>query len=498
MKTKTISLISDDAINKSLDKSDLIPTQILDTSVDDQEAAITIKPPIPGGNEALKVLRNYSIWHKKCLKAVAQDVTLNGHRIVATNEESNEESDHLNLLDDIFNDYNNSQALFKTIRDFRTYTHGCFEIAVNKKGELRGFRHIRSVTIEMCEDGEKALQTIGGKSKYFKVYGNTKPENKGKNLDSKTGDWGTNIPDERKASTVVWLTDGCEDSDYYHEPEYLPAVPTILSEDALESYNYNGLITNGIPNYLIFIAGYFQEGKNKDGETWDEALENDFKDVPNKPGTAIVQFLKKTDPEDKMEIVVEKLGEPLREGSYLKLAEANMTKILASHEVPPSRLGITINGPLSGSVDEIRNKEYDEKVVNPIQLMLDSILNELIADEEFKLNITDFKHEFKRVDTKNVKGELEIAKDLVNFGAMTPAQLLQAFGGHFNLKVDIQELITKFPELDSYYMNGQPLGMAPNPAIQKAVMNGYEAIPLKVARILDLTADKIEGLTDEG
>lgn len=489
MKAKTISLSPE--INKSLDKSDIIPTKIL-TTVKDNQAGLTITPSID--NEALKVMRNCSIWHKKCLKVVAQDVTLNGYRITSTNKDKqSDDSEHKTLLEDIFDDYDNQQALFKVMRDYRTYTHAAFELKVNLEGQLRGFKHIRAGTIEMCEGGEKALQKIGGKSVYFRVYGNVKKEHEDIPLDQDNGIFSSNVAEEKQASTIVWLTDGCEDSDYYHEPEYLPATQTILSDEALESYNYAGLATNGIPNFLVMIAGDFEEGVDEDGLSWDEELENTFQDVPNKPGTAIVYPIKTTGKDSGMVIEVHKLADPIQEGSYTKLAESNMNKILAAHDVPPSRLGIVYNGPLGGSVDEERNKLYDTKTINPLQLMLDTIINRLITD---LLEITDYKHEFVRLDTRNVKGELEIAKELVTFAAMTPAQLLQSFGDHFNLNIDINELLARFPELDQYYMNGQLLGSTPNPEITKAVMQSYDILPEKIARILDNTADRIEGIQE--
>lgn len=486
MKARTITLSP--AINKSLDIEDVIPTQVLET-VDDSKSNI-VSPPVD--NEALRIMRNSSIWHRKCLKVVAQDVTLNGFKIKPTQtKEDQEDGTNKTTLEDIFNDYNNSQALYKTARDYRTYTHAAFEIAVNTKGELKGFRHIRARTIKMCEGGEKALQQIGGNSRYFKVYGGVKKENQDLHLDHEHGHFSADVPETMRASTIVWLSEGGEDSDYYHEPEYIAATPTILSDEALEAYNLNGLITNGLANYIIMIAGEFDESDDDDDDetTWDEDIENSFKDIPNKPGTAIVLPIKTTGKDAGLQIEVHKLAEPIQEGSYLKQAESNMNKILAAHDVPPSRLGITINGPLGGSVDEERNKLYDIKTVNPLQIMFDSILNRLIED---LLEITDYKHEFIRVDTRNVKAELDIAIELVKNAAMTPAQLLEAFGDYFNLNVNVKEIITKFPAMDKYYVNGQLLGSTPDPGIMKSL--DYSLFPEKIARILDATADKIEGI----
>lgn len=442
-------------ITKSLDKSDIIESNVIETTTDKQNDIIEPTIIISG----LKALRNCSIWHRKCLKAVAQDVTQNGWKPLSLKDNASE--DNKTLLEDIFDDYDNNQALFKTMRDYRTYPHAAFEIVTNEEGELRGFNHIRATTIRMCKGGEKAVQRIGAETRYFKVYGKIKKKHADMELHETNGKWEDEIgeiSEDEKATYVVWLSEGGEDSDYYHEPEYIPSIPTIISDEALREYNLNGLRTNGVPNFLIMFAGEFEdegiEDEDEDSKSFDEDLEEAFANVPNEPGTAIVFPIRTTGKDSGMIIDVQKLSEPLKEGSYNELSERNMNEILAAHEVPPQRLGITITGPLGGSDAEERNKLYNEKVISPLQSMLDNILNKLIFE---LLDITDWKHQFTQLDTRNIRSELDIALDLVKNAAMKPAQLLQAFGDMFKLDTDIEKLVLDYPELDEYYMNGQPL-----------------------------------------
>ena len=480
-RVRTINLAP--AINKSLDTSDIRESNVLESEVDKQTDII--QPPNGLIVEGLKVLRNCSIWHRKALKAVAQDVTKNGWKPVSLKDNANE--DNKTLIEDIFNDYDNSQALFKAIHDYRTYPHAAFEILTNTEGELRGFNHIRATTIRMCKGGEKAVQRVGAETRYFKVYGKVKKSHKDMDLHETGGTWGVagvDFPEEETATYVVWLTEGGEDSDYYHEPEYLPSVPTIISDEALREYNLNGLRTNGVPNFLILFAGEFEdEGVDDDDEEskpFDEDLEDAFANVPNEPGTAIVFPIKTTGKDAGMIIDVHKLSESLQEGSYSELSERNMNEILAAHEVPPQRLGITITGPLGGSDAEERNKLYNEKVVSPLQLMLDNILNKLISE---LLDIDDWKHQFTQLNTRNVKAELEIALELVKNAAMKPSQLLAAFGEMFKLDTDIEQIVLDYPELDEYYMNGQPLKQGSQlPAEVQGIMKMFNEKSLEIAK----------------
>lgn len=493
MKVRTIDFTS--GILKSLDKSDIIESKVLDSEIDTQ--ADIIEPPAGMKMEGLKRLRNYSIWHRKCLKAVAMDVTMRGWKPISLTDKADE--DNKTALEDLFNDYNNSRALFKVMQDFRTYPHAAFEINTNSEGMLKGFSHIRATTIRMCKGGETAVQRIGSSTRYFKVYGNIKSDHIDMDLNEDNGKWGIaglNFDKSKTANSIVWLTDGGEDSDYYHEPEYIPSVQVILSDDYLRGYNVNGLKTNGVPNYLIMFAGDFEEkdetDEDEDGipdtKTFDEDLEDSFKNTPARPGTAIVFPVKTTGKDAGMIIEVHKLSEPLKEGSYTTLNETNMIEILAAHEVPAARLGITKDGPLGGSVDYERNKQYNDNVIKPLQNFLDNILNQLIYD---LLDVTDWKHEFKGLDLRNIKEEFDIACTATDKGAMKPIELREVITDLFKLDnyPEGTAIITYYPELDEFYMNGYQIGSnqanQDDPEEMEAIIKSLENFKSEAVEVLE-------------
>ena len=336
--------------------------------------------------------------------------------------------------------------------DYRTYTHAAFEIIKDTTGQLQGFKHIRALSIAICKGGDSAMQRVGAQTRYFKIFGRRKKEHENLELHDTTGKWSDNVPFESKATEIVWLNAHGPDSDYYHEPCYLPVINTILSDEYLREYNKRGLQASGVPNYLITVTGNFEPGE-RDPHTsmtaFEEDLEKSFKELPNKPGTALVLTLGSMEPTGNINTNVHKLSSELREASFEKYRESNMKEILAAHKVPPGRLGISMDGALGGAVDIERNKNYNNHIVKPLQLMLDNILNQII--KEIML-VNDWNHQYKSLDIRDIGSEFDMALKAVQNGAMKPIELREVLSELFNLTTteDGMPLINLYPSLNTF------------------------------------------------
>lgn len=440
-------------INKRVNKDDIIPEHVLNGSDDINNDVI---PPILDNN-ALKLLRYSSIFHLKCLKAKAVDVTRNGWIAVSTADTA-QESNKI-LLESLFNDYDNIEALYRMVLDYYTYTHAAVEILVNKKDEFKGFKHIRATTLQMMKGGEHAVQKVGNQTVYYKVCG----KRPGEDLNYKTGQWG-DVAVEDCATEILWFNGPSPTSDYYHEPDYLPAITTILSEEYLREYNNNGFITNGVPNYLITVIGDFDEEEDPNtGRTFYDDLEEGFRNLHNTPGTAIVVPIKTSDPSANIKLGVERISDELKEASFEGFRESNMNEILAAHEVPPQRVGINPTGPLSGSISVEINQQYANKVISPDQNMVETTINKLIVMGI--MGIDDYMIQAKRLDARDLKTEFNIGVEAVQNGALKPLELRQIITDLFKLdnKPEGLDILIYHPELDEFYNNrSEPLDESTN------------------------------------
>lgn len=492
------------AITKSVDTSQIFENmEISDEEIDsnvkdvDDEQPNDIIEPKPA-IDALQALRNCSVYHKLALEAKAEDVTLSGWKTKSLVDKPNEEEK--TNLEDIFNKYNNKMAIYYAVLDFVTYTHGAFELVTTKKGNFVGFKYIRSSTIKMCKGGEKAVQQINADKTYFKVLNNLR-EHMYEELDAEDGEWSENVPDDRKATSIIWLNDIGPESDYYHEPGYIAATHTIVNEDFIRQYNNNGLVNNEVPNWLITFTGNFEAGeRDENGMTsFERDLQKNIEELPNSSGTALVFTMETEDVEGKIEVTAIKLSNEVQEASFEKAKSTNMIEILAAHKVPPGRLGISIDGALGGAVDIERNKKYNEKVIKPFQEKLDDLINQYVV--KGIMDIKDWKHEYKEMDIRNLQAEVDIGEKAVNLGAMKPYEFRENIISHlFDLdnQPDGKDIIEIYPNLDQFYYNGQLLGsVAEAGAILKSGNPQAQALtnlPIQVGAILDAVREKIEVL----
>lgn len=463
--------VSQPIIKETIGMDDVVISRAL---VEDTEKINNVIEP-PYSPTALKNLRYSSIYHRKCLKAKAVDVVMTGHTIKTEQDQQPNE-----ILTALFNDYSFETSFFKAMEDFNTYGWAGVEIARNKAWDIAGWKYLRSSTIRMMKDGERVIQRVGASTIYFKVAGKRVDDD----LNYKTGEWmnaESNMED--RATEVLWIGGESQDSDFYDEPDYLSALLTILSDEYLREYNNNGFITNGIPNYFITITGNFDEEEDEDGKTFEDYIEEQLLDLQNKPGTAVVFTIPTADAEGKIDVTVTKISDEMKEASFEKFRESNMNEILAAHEVPPSRLGIVYNGALGGSVDEERNRLYADKTVRPLQRKLEQLINTVVV--KTLLEIENQFIEFTPLDTRNIKEELEIAKELFNMAAMKPAEIRDTFKDIFNLVMDVEDtpIIDYNPELDEFYLNGQPLNLEGNDeamgvvdGIVKSIDNGIQEL----------------------
>lgn len=462
---------------KKYNKTDYITHSLSKDTINHND---TIEPPY--NPESLKQLRYSSIYHRKCLKAKAVDVTMTGWLVRKTNTEKEDKADGPNkaILENLFKDYTFETSFFKALEDYGTYGYGIVELLRNSLGDIVKWNYIRSNTARMCKDGERVRQQVGASTVYFKVAGKRPDED----LDYRNGTWMTQESlDEYKATEVLWIGDSSPDSEYYGEPDYLSALLTILSDEYLREYNNNSFITNGIPNYFITITGNFDTEEDDDGNTFEEALESQILDLQNKPGTAVVFTIPTTDPDSKIDVQVTRISDEQKEASFEQFRESNMNEILAAHEIPPSRLGIVYNGPLGGSVDEERNKLYAEKTIRPLQRKVEQLINTIII--EGLMDIHDYKFKYQNLNTRNVLSELEVVEKLFKMAAIKPGEIRDRFSDVFNLVMDVDEIpiIDYNPELDEFYMNGQPLTMSDGSpptedveAIVKSIDQGIQSL----------------------
>lgn len=233
-----------------------------------------------------------------------------------------------------------------------------------------------------------------------------------------------------------------------------------------------------IPNYLIIISGQFEDDSEIDPETgeeyspFEEKMEDELASVKNTPGSALVYMLPSTGIDDaSINVEVVKLTDELTDASFESMRLSNRDEILEAHEVPPQRLGINPTGALGGNLSLEINKQYNNKVVQPAQAQLENLLNKKVI--KGLMQIEDWTIHVNALDIDDTSARMENALKMVQNAGMTPLEFREQFAPVFN--IDTTDDKINYPELDQFFINGQPVNGQPVSEEAQEILKSMES-----------------------
>ena len=387
----------------------------------------------------LNKLREASGLHDICITTKCEDAIYSGKKII-----SKDGADIPEALQEFIDDYITDEECESFLEDLETYCFAGLEV-IREGVFFKSINHIPSLYLRMCKDKKRAVQKIGTKVAYFKVYD---PKEK-RNLNSQTGLWEDNITEETRANEILWFNTKSEETKVYGKPKYLSEVDAILTDNAIVEYQLGHFKAKGVPNYVITITGSIEEREDYTMDDFEEDLEKEFSEVTNEPGTALVMCVP-SEGDNPIQVNVHKIGEEMKEGSFLELSESNADRIYRIHKVPRERLGEGKSTGIASNRTEMLLKTYSKSTVGKLQKKMASYLNKTIIKYEFET--TDHTLQYLPANFDEEDSVLERGIKLFQNGAMTLGEFINRFGEQFELHME---------EDDEYYdkrfMNNQAL-----------------------------------------
>ena len=377
----------------------------------------------------LKKLREASGLHDICITTKCEDAIWSGKKII-----SKDGVDIPPALEEFLNDFVTDEECESFLNDLETYNFAGLEI-IREGPVFKSINHIPSLYLRMCKDKKRAVQKIGAKNCYFKIYD---PQNTD-NLNWQTGIWNDDINSDTVATELMWFNSKSDESKVYGEPSYLSEVDAILTDNAIVEYQLGHFKAKGVPNYIITITGSIEEREDYTMDDFEADLESEFGDVTNEPGTALVMCVP-SDGDNPIQVNVHKIGEEMKEGSFLELSESNADRIYRIHKVPRERLGEGKSTGIASNRTEMLLKTYSKSTVGKLQKKMASYINKTIIKYEFET--TDHQLEYLPANFDEEDALLERGIKLLQNGAMRLGEFVNRFGEPFELHME---------EDDEYY-----------------------------------------------
>jgi PBSX family phage portal protein len=381
---------------------------------------------IPPPYDPMRLLTLYesnSIF-MRCAQQLAIDVAGLGSSF-KLQEDKKDDKTELNRLKEFLNHKNSDgdklRSIFKKLLiDWGTIGYYGLEIARNNKQDIAEVFHVPAHTIRVHKSREKYCQVRNNKKVWFKKFGEEG------NISAKTGkEFAGRGNSKDRANEMVFYKNYYPKSDYYGVPNIISATGDILGLIGLRDYNLAFFENYGVPAALIVLEGDWDDDSDKKVMDF---LNNEIRGAANAHKNLVV-----TQPAN-CKFQYQKMGVEVKESSFKLYEKTRREDILIAYSMPAQRIGITPSvGKLGGNVAAEQTTIYVQGVVEPLQLDLEEIINELFQSETY-----EFK--FKDIDTRDLIALSERLTKEVGTAIKTPNQAINEIGGK------------PYPEGDKYYI----------------------------------------------
>lgn len=435
VKIVTNQFLKDAVIKSVLNEYDVKSQEL--SEEDMQYGDEVINPPF--NPFQLDKLRDISGLHDICITVKCEDAIFSGKKII-----SKEGMEIPVELEEFLNDFQFDEECESFLNDLETYGFAGLEI-LREGPVIKSVNHIPSLYLRMCRDKKRVVQKISNQKSYFKLYDPSNTQRLNKN----TGIFEQDINRDTLANELLWFNGKSNESKVYGKPKYLSELDAILTDNAIIEYQQGHFKSKGIPNYVITVTGSIEEKEDYTMDDFERDLEQEFSTVTNEPGTALVLCVP-SDGDAPINVNVHKIGEEIKEGSFLALAESVADRIYRIHRVPRERLGESKSSGIASNRTEMLLKNYSKSTVGNIQKRMANYINKTIIKYEFASD--DHKVEYLPCNFDEEDKVLERGIKLLQNGAMRLGEFINRFGESFELHMD---------ESDEYYnarfMNNQSL-----------------------------------------
>ena len=447
--------------------------------------------------EALARVLEINTYHYRACRTKARDIAGLGWVLNPVTEEPDERQKE--RVDDFFDGMSQplSTVLDKAMLDFEAVGYCSIELVrEGYVGEAppMDLVHIPSHTMRIHQSGRKACQIRGNKRRWFKMVGVDA------DIDYETGE--EREPGEmevsRRASEVIWMVNYTPRSDYYGLPDHIPSLGAIHGDLARRDYNISFFDNFGVPSYAVFVTGNFDPGAIDDQgrSELENAIEEHFQELSKNPHSTLILTIptRHGDSTNEIKVSFQPLAVETKEASFRLYRKDNRDEVLASHGVPPYRLGIAETGSLGGDTADESTEIYKRSIIEPRQEVIESIFNMHImgTDEDVGLGAIDYWWELAEIDTTDEKHDMEMIESLFRMGAISPNQIAAHFSERFGLTED------DHPALDARYVDGKGVTMEIEDSDVEKVRDALKSLQDRVLKIATkgMSAEELRALKD--
>ena len=323
----------------------------------------------------LLYLQENSIYFDACVRQIAIDVVGQGWEVKA--KEGKKQDKKLKqeiedfLIDPNDTDEDITDIIKKAVIDWGTVGWWALEVKRDDPpdGRVIGLWHIPAHTIWRHKDKVRFVQIRNDKRVWFAKF------NEGLTISAETGEKTNNK--DKMAHEIIFQVEYYQKSDYYGRPNILPAVSAAVGLMGARDYNLAFFENYGVPTAMIVLEGRWNAAAAKQIVNF---LDVEVKGSANAHKTIVLK------PPAEGKVTYIPMMKEVKEASFKNYYKTMRDEILAAYKMPPYRIGIAEQGPVSKDTEVLTKDGW--KPIPKIK----------IGDTVATLNLVTDRVEFQEVE----------------------------------------------------------------------------------------------------
>ena len=262
-------------------------------------------------------------------------------------------------LESLNSDDSFTETMKKIFIDLESTGNAYMEIGRTATGKIGYIGHIPTTTMRIRRHRDGFVQVVYNRYTFFRNFGDTETPDQ--------------IGTDPQPNEVIHFKVFTPSNTYYGVPDVLSAKNAVAGDEFAQRFNLDYFENKAVPRYIITV-----KGAKLTADSERKLLEFFQTGLKGRNHRTLYIPLPSDGEQGRVEFNMEPIEAGIQDSSFRNYAVENRDRILLSHRVPVSKLGMPANVSLANAKDA--DKTFKEQVCRPRQEELEFKINLIIKE----------------------------------------------------------------------------------------------------------------------
>ena len=308
-------------------------------------------------------------------------------------------------LESLNSDDSFTETMKKIFVDLESTGNAYMEIGRTATGKIGYIGHIPTTTMRIRRHRDGFVQVVYNRYTFFRNFGDTETPDQ--------------IGTDPQPNEVIHFKVFTPSNTYYGVPDVLSAKNAVAGDEFAQRFNLDYFENKAVPRYIITV-----KGAKLTADSERKLLEFFQTGLKGRNHRTLYIPLPSDGEQGRVEFDMQPIEAGIQDSSFRNYAVENRDRILLSHRVPVSKLGMPANVSLANAKDA--DKTFKEQVCRPRQEELEFKINLIIKEftDAFvlrfnELALTDEETQ-SRIDDRYLKDQVITPNEVRSRRGMAP------------------------------------------------------------------------------